>query len=133
MTNGCADVSHFFAYSIDMDDPTTRTLEARELADPNDPLITGLLSNQTWYQVNSAPGWTTVEPFQFEVCTLVGDCNSSTRVTTGDYSSVKGALGQRGDVREDLNGSARVTTADYSVVKNMLGARAPTKPATPCP
>ena len=133
MTNGCADVSHFFTYSIDTDDPTNCTLEARELADPNDPLLTGLLSNQTWYQINSAPDWTTVEPFQFQVCTLVGDCNSSTRVTTADYSGVKAALGQRGDAREDLNGSARVTTADYSVVKSTLGARAPTKPTTLCP
>ncbi len=124
MTNGCADVSGNFVYSVDADDPTGRTLEARENGD--------LLPDMTWYQVNSAPGWAAVVPFQFEVYTLVGDCTPSARVTTADYSCVKAALGQRGDVRADLNGSARVTTADYSVVKANLGHRAPAKPAL-CP
>ena len=124
MTNGCADVSANFIYSIDADDPTGKTLEARENGD--------LLPDMTWYQVNSAPGWTDVAPFQFEVYTLVGDCTPSARVTTADYSCVKAGLGQRGDVRADLNGSGRVTTADYSVVKANLGHRAPAKPGL-CP
>ena len=131
MTNGCADVSNLFTYTIDADDPNGCTLEARE-TDPNNPNNHDVLPDMTWYQVNSAPVWTTVEPFQFEVCTLVGDCDGSGRVTTLDYVCVKGALGQRGDTREDLDGSARVTTLDYLVVKNNLGRRAPTKSAL-CP
>jgi len=131
MSNGCVDVSGNFTYSIDADDPNGTTLEARE-TDPNDPNNHAVLPDQTWYQVNSAPGWTDVAPFRFAVYTLVGDCNSSGRVTTADYSCVKAALGQRGDVREDLNGSGRVTTADYSVVEASLGSREPTKPVL-CP
>ena len=131
MTNGCADVSNQFVYAIDPDDPNGRTLEARE-TDPNDPNNHDVLPDMTWYQINSAPAWAMVEPFQFEVYTLVGDCNNSGRVTTADYSGVKATLGDRGDLREDLNGSARVTTADYSVVKATLGDRAPIKPAL-CP
>ena len=121
MSNGCADVSNLFTYSIDPDDSTGCTLEAKENGD--------LLPDMTWYQVNSAAGWTPVEPFQFEVYTLEGDCDSSGRVTTADYSCIKAALGQRGDVRGDLNGSGRVTTADYSVVKANMGHRGPAKPA----
>jgi len=124
MTNACVDVSASFEYSIDLDDPTGATLEARE--------VFAQLTDGHWYQVNSAPGWTSVVPFQFEVYTLVGDCNNSGRVTTADYSGVKATLGLRGDLREDLNGSARVTTADYSVVKANLGHRASAKP-TLCP
>ena len=131
ITNGCVDVSASFAYTIDADDPNGTTLEARENTDPNDP-NSGALTNLTWYQVESAPGWACVAPFQFEVYTLVGDCMPSARVTTADYSCVKAALGQRGDVRADLNGSGRVTTADYSVVKATLGYRGPAKPAL-CP
>ncbi len=131
ITNGCVDVSARFAYSIDADDPNGMTLEARENVDPNDP-TSGVLTDLTWYQVESAPGWVCVAPFKFEVYTLVGDCTPSARVTTADYSCVKAALGQRGDVRADLNGSGRVTTADYSVVKANLGHRGPIKPAL-CP
>jgi hypothetical protein len=124
MSNGCADVSNLFTYTIDLDDPNGQTLQATE------NLIQ--LTDMHWYQVKSAPGWTTVVPFQFEVYTLIGDCTPSARVTTADYSCVKAALGQRGDVRPDLNGSGRVTTADYSVVKANLGHRGPAKPAL-CP
>jgi len=133
MTNGCADVSNQFVYVVDPDDPNGCTLEARE-TDPNDPngLDHDVLPDRTWYQVESAPGWTTVVPFQFEVYTLVGDCNNSGRVTTYDYSCVKAVLPQRGDLRPDLNGSGRVTTYDYSVVKANLIHRAPAKPAL-CP
>jgi len=131
MTNGCVDVSHLFAYSVDADDPNGCTLEARE-TDPNDPNNHDVLPDMTWYQVESAPGWTDVAPFQFEVYTLVGDCNTTDRVTTADYSCVKIDLTKRGDLRADLNGSGRVTTADYSVVKANLTHRAPTKPAL-CP
>jgi len=131
MSNGCVDVGASFTYSIDADDPNGTTLEARE-TDPNDPNDHDVLPEETWYQVDSAPGWTEVAPFQFLVYTLVGDCNSSGRVTTADYSGVKAALGQQGDIRSDLNGSSRVTTADYSVVKANLGRRQPTKPPL-CP
>jgi hypothetical protein len=131
ITNGCVDVSASFTYSVDADDPNGTTLEARENVDPNDP-DSGVLIDLTWYQVESAPSWACVTPFQFEVYTLVGDCTPSARVTTADYSCAKAALGQRGDVRADLNGSGRVTTADYSVVKANLGHRGPTKPAL-CP
>ncbi|HUW83612.1 MAG TPA: S8 family serine peptidase [Phycisphaerae bacterium] len=131
MTNGCADVSANFVYSIDVDDPNGTTLEGRENTDPNDP-NSGVLPDLTWYQVESAPDWACMVPFQFEVYTLVGDCNNSGRVTTADYTCVKAALGARGDVRADLNGSGRVTTADYSVVKANIGHRGPTKPPL-CP
>jgi len=127
MTNGCANVSDRFTYSVDPDDSTGHTLEARENGD--------LLPDMTWYQVNSALGWTTVQPFQFEVCTLEGDCNDSGRVTTADYSCVKQCFGTPPpppDARCDLNGSGRITTADYSVVKANLGHRGPAKPAL-CP
>ena len=127
MTNGCVDVSAKFTYSIDTDDPNGRTLEARE-TDPNDPSNHDMLPDMTWYQINSAPGWTTVEPFQFEVYTLEGDCNNSGRVTTADYTEVKNHMNERTDARYDLNGSARVTTADYTVVKDHMNNRAPAKP-----
>jgi len=127
VTNGCADVSNLFSYSIDTDDPNGCTLEARE-TDPNDPNNHDLLPDMTWYQVESAPDWNGVAPFVFEVYTLVGDGNNSGRVTMADYSCVKAALGDRGDVRADLNGTRRVTAADYSVVKAYLGNRAPPKP-----
>ncbi|HUW81452.1 MAG TPA: right-handed parallel beta-helix repeat-containing protein [Phycisphaerae bacterium] len=127
----CVDVSETFTYSIDTDDPNGCTLEARE-TDPNDPNNHDVLPDLTWYQVESAPGWNHVLPFQFEIYTLVGDCNNSGRVTTADYSCVEAALGQRGDLREDLNGSGRVTTADKTVVKENMGHRAPAKPSL-CP
>jgi hypothetical protein len=127
MSNGCADVSDRFTYSIDTDDPTGCTLEAKENGD--------LLPDMTWYQVNSAPGWNRVAPFQFEVYTLAGDCNNSGRVTTADYICVKDCFGTPPpppDSRCDLNGSGRITTADYSAVKANMGHRAPPKPAL-CP
>ena len=123
MSNGCADVSNLFTYTIDTDDVTGATLQAKE------NLIQ--LTDGHWYQVKPAPGFA-VQPFQFEVYLLIGDCMPSARVTTADYSCVKAALGQRGDVRADLNGSGRVTTADYSVVKANLGHRGVAKPAL-CP
>jgi hypothetical protein len=83
-----------------------------------------VLTDQTWYQVAPAFGLN-VRPFALDVCTLIGDCNGTGRVTTADYSCVKAAMGLRDGVREDLNGSGRVTTADYSVVKSHLGDRAP--------
>jgi len=120
----CNDVSNLFTYTIDADDPNGCTLQAKENG--------AQLTNLRWYQVNSALGWTTVEPFQFEVYTLIGDCEGGGRVSTLDYTCVKGAIGQRGDVREDLDGGGRVTTGDYLVVKNNLGPRKPPKPAL-CP
>ena len=115
--------------SSDLDDPNGCTLEARE-TDPNDPngLDHDVLPDMTWYQVNSAPGWTAVEPFQFEVYTLAGDANNSGRVTTADYSEVKAHMGEYTDARYDLNGTGRVTTSDYSVVKSHMGHRCPPKP-----
>jgi hypothetical protein len=117
------DVSASFSYSVDPNDtgdPTGATLRASENG--------AVLPDQTWYHVNSAPGWPDVAPFAFDLCTLRGDANDSGRVTTADYSEIKAHLGERTDVRYDLNGSARVTTADYSVVKANLGNRAPPKP-----
>ena len=131
MTNGCADVSDLFTYAINTDDPNGCTLEAHE-TDPNDPNVHDVLPDMTWYQVSSAPDWTAVAPFLFEVCTLAGDANNSGRVTTADYSEVKAHMGERTDARYDLNGSARITTADYSVVKDHMSNRAPAKPAL-CP
>ena len=117
------DVSTLFAYSVDPNDtgdPTGATLKATE----GGPVLTDL----TWYQVASAPGWADVVPFEFDVCTLRGDANNSARVTTADYSEVKAHMGERTDARHDLNGSARITTADYIVVKDHMGNRAPAKP-----
>jgi len=113
---GGADVGASFDYSVEPDGVTLKAVEQATV-----------LTNQTWYQVTPAAGLN-VQPFALDVCTLIGDCNGSGRVTTADYSCVKATLAQRGDVREDLNGSARVTTADYSVVKSHLGDRAPVKP-----
>ncbi|HUW82872.1 MAG TPA: hypothetical protein VMZ31_08755 [Phycisphaerae bacterium] len=117
------DVSASFSYSIDPNDtgdPTGQTLKATE----SGPVLPDL----TWYHVRSASGWATVTPFAFDVCTLRGDANNSARVTTADYSEVKGHMGERTDARYDLNGSARVTTADYTVVKDHMGHRAAAKP-----
>jgi hypothetical protein len=36
-----------------------------------------------------------VVPFDFELCTLRGDANDSSRVTTADYSEVKANMGHR--------------------------------------
>ena len=117
------DVSGSFTYSADPNDtgdPTGATLKATE---------NGVaLLDQTWYQVSSAPNWATVTPFAFDFCTLRGDANNSSRVTTADYSEVKSHMGERTDARYDLNGSARITTADYSVVKANMAHRAPAKP-----
>jgi len=118
------DVSSSFSYSVDPNDtgdPTGATLKATENG--------AVLPDQTWYHINSAPGWADVAPFDFDLCTLRGDANNTGRVTTSDYSMVKAHLGERDtDARYDLNGSSRVTVADYSVVKVTLGNRAPTKP-----
>jgi hypothetical protein len=121
MTGGCVDVSADFSYSVDADDPNGTTLKAKENGD--------LLADLHWYQVESAGGWTDVVPFGFEIYTLAGDADNSGRVTTADYTYVKAAMGDRGDIREDLNGSGRVTTADYGIVKAGMAARQPTKPA----
>ena len=115
------DVSGAFTYVIDPDDPSGHTLKATENG--------AQLVNQHWYTVSRSPGWDTVEQFTYDIYTLQGDCAPGGRVTTADYSCVKAAMGQRGDVRADLNGSGRVTTADYSVVKEHLGDRVPDKPA----
>jgi len=116
------DLSASFTYTVDPNDtgdPTGATLKAVE---------NGVqLTNLTWYNVAPSPGFA-VSPFSFDVCTLTGDCDNTGRVTTADYSCVKAALGERGDIRADLTGSDRVTTADYSVVKEYLGNRVPTKP-----
>jgi len=118
------DVSSSFSYSVDPNDtgdPTGATLKATENG--------AVLPDQTWYHVSSAPGWTDVLPFEFDLCVLHGDAYLSGRVTTSDYSMVKAHLGERDtDARYDLNGSGRVTVADYSVVKATLGNRAPAKP-----
>jgi len=37
-------------------------------------------------------------------------------------------MGEYTDARYDLNGSGRVTTSDYTVVKGGLGHRTPAKP-----
>jgi len=124
MSNGCADVSNLFTYTIDTDDPNGCTLQAKE------NLIQ--LTDGHWYQIDSAPGWATVVPFQFEVYMLIGDCLPTGRVTPADYSCVKLAMTVRGDVRADLNGNGRVSAADYSVVKANLTHRGPVKPAL-CP
>jgi hypothetical protein len=116
------DLSEAFAYTVDPNDtgdPSGATLKAVENG--------AQLTNLTWYNVAPAPGFA-VSPFSIDLCTLAGDCDSSGRITTADYSCVKAALGQRGDIRADLNGSDRVTTADYTVVKDNLGARTPAKP-----
>jgi hypothetical protein len=86
-----------------------------------------ILADQTWYHVTPTAAFE-VEPFAFDLCTLVGDANNSGRVTTADYSEVKAHMSEYTDAPCDLNGSGRVTTADYSVVKAHLGSRAPTKP-----
>ena len=117
-----SDLTGSFTYTADPNDtgdPTGATLKATENGT--------LLTNLTWYRITPDASFD-VASFTLDACTLQGDCNESARVTTADYSCVKAALGQRGDVRADLNGSARVTTADYSVVKSTLGARSPTKP-----
>jgi len=119
-----SNVTSSFTYSVDPNDtgdPTGATLKATENG--------AVLPDLTWYHVTSAPGWTTVTPFAFDLCTLRGDAYISGRVTTSDYSMIKAHLGERDtDARYDLNGSGRVTVADYSVVKANLGHRAPAKP-----
>ena len=105
-----------FAYSIEPDGVTLKAVE-------QGPMLT----DQTWYQITPAVGFA-VEPFAFDVCTLVGDANNSGRVTTADYSEVKAHMSEYTDARYDLNGSGRVTTADYSVVKSHMGGRTPAKP-----
>jgi hypothetical protein len=105
-----------FTYSVEPDGVTLKAVE-------QGPMLT----DQTWYQITPAAGFA-VEPFQFDVCTLVGDANNSGRVTTADYSEVKAHMTEYTDARCDLNGSGRVTTADYSVVKDYMGGRTPAKP-----
>ena len=116
------DLTGSFTYTADPNDtgdPSGATLKATENGT--------VLTNLTWYRVTPDASFD-VLPFTLDACTLRGDCNDSGRVTTADYSCVKLALGERGDVREDLNGSDRVTTADYTVVKDHMGDRAPAKP-----
>jgi len=108
-----------FTYELGSTQQASDTLRAIEIG--------AALSNLTWYRVTPRPELG-VRDFTLDACTLIGDCNDSGRVTTADYSCVKAALGQRGNVRADLNGSDRVTTADFSVVKQYLGDRTPTKP-----
>ncbi len=105
-----------FTYSIEPDGVTLKAVE-------QGPILT----DQTWYVVTPAPGFD-VEAFSLDLCAVFGDANNSGRVTTADYSEVKGHMGEYTDARYDLNGSGRVTTADYSVVKSNMGQRAPTKP-----
>jgi hypothetical protein len=105
-----------FGYSIEPDGVTLKAVEQGSM-----------LADQTWYQITPAAGLA-VEPFAFDVCTLVGDANSSGRVTTADYSDVKAHMGEYTDARYDLNDSGRITTADYMVVKSHMGERAPDKP-----
>jgi len=116
------DVSASFSYSVDPNDtgdPTGATLKATENG--------AVLLDQTWYQITPNASLS-VTGFTLDVCTLRGDANNSSRVTTADYSEVKAHMGERTDARYDLNGSARITTADYSVVKANMGHRAPAKP-----
>ncbi|HUW81367.1 MAG TPA: right-handed parallel beta-helix repeat-containing protein [Phycisphaerae bacterium] len=107
------------------------TYELATAVDPNDTLRAtengAVLSNQTWYRLSRGEDLL-VETFLLDVCTLRGDANNSSRVTTADYYEVKVHMGEYTDARCDLDGSGRVTTADYSVVKAHLGTRAPTKP-----
>jgi hypothetical protein len=113
---GGADVGGAFDYSVEPDGMTLKAVEQGTA-----------LAERTWYQVTPAAGLD-VQPFALDVCTLMGDCNGSGRVTTFDYSCVKGSLGVYTEDRRDLNGSGRITTADYSVVKAHLGERVPPKP-----
>jgi len=113
---GGADVGAMFDYAIEPDGVTLKAVEQATV-----------LTNQTWYQITPAAGFV-VEPFTLDVCTLIGDCDGSGRVTTADYTCVKTDLGVYTEGRQDLNGSGRVTTADYSIVKSHMGERAPLKP-----
>jgi len=113
---GGADQSGSFDYSVEPDGVTLQAVEQGTV-----------LAGQTWYQVTPASGLA-VQPFVLDLCTLIGDCNGSGRVTPADYSCVKGSLGVYTEDRRDLNGSGRITTADYSVVKSHLGDRLPPKP-----
>jgi len=113
---GGADQGGSFGYSVEPDGVTLKAVEQGTV-----------LAGQTWYQVTPAAGLA-VQPFVLDLCTLIGDCNGSLRVTTADYSQVKAHMGEYTDACCDLNGSGRVTTADYSVVKVHLGDRLPPKP-----
>ena len=116
---GGPDLSSGFSYQIDPDDPSGATLKAVEQGTQ--------LVNETWYNVTPAAGLG-AQAFSLDVCTLTGDANNSSRVTTGDYGEVKIYMGVHTDDRYDLDGSGRVTTADYGVVRDNMGRRAPTKP-----
>jgi hypothetical protein len=105
-----------FTYSVEPDGVTLKAVEQG-----------AILTNQTWYAVTPAAGFD-VEAFSLDLCTLVGDADSSGRITTADYSQVKAHMSEYTDARYDLNGSGRVTTADYSVVKANMGNRTPAKP-----
>jgi hypothetical protein len=113
---GGADQGGSFDYSVEPDGLTLKAVEQGTV-----------LAELTWYQVTPAAGLA-VQPFVLDVCTLIGDCNGTRRVTTADYSQVKAHMSEYTDARCDLNGSGRVTTADYSVVKTHLGDRVPPKP-----
>ncbi|HUW84766.1 MAG TPA: hypothetical protein VMZ31_18440 [Phycisphaerae bacterium] len=113
---GGADQGGAFGYAIEPDGVTLKALEQGTV-----------LTDQTWYQVTPVAGLA-VQPFALDVCTLIGDCNDNGRVTTADYTCVKGSIGVYTEDRRDLDGSGRVTTSDYIVVKEHLGRRVPPKP-----
>jgi len=116
------DLTGSFTYTADPNDtgdPTGATLKAAENGT--------VLANLTWYRITPDASFDVLS-FTLDACALQGDCNESARVSVADYSCVKAAMTERGDVRADLNGSGRVTVADYSVVKATLGDRSPTKP-----
>jgi len=113
---GGADEGNGFMYTIEPDGKTLKAIE-----------VGTVLTDRTWYRVTPAAGFE-VDPFVLDLCMLVGDANDSGRVTTADYSEVKGHMGEYTDARYDLNGSGRVTTSDYTVVKGGLGHRTPAKP-----
>jgi hypothetical protein len=105
-----------FTYSVEPDGVTLKAVEEGPM-----------LADRTWYRITPAEGLA-VEPFALDVCTLVGDANNSSRVTTADYSEIKAHMAEYTDARYDLNGNGRVTTAEYSVVKDHMGGRTPPKP-----
>jgi len=107
------------------------TYELTTSTDPNDTLRAtengAAVVDRTWYRFGPGEDLL-VERFTLDLCTLHGDANGTGRVTTSDYSEVKGHMGEDVDARCDLDGSGHVTTADYSVVKACLGLRVPPKP-----
>ncbi len=93
-----------------------------------------ILTNETWYTVRNAGGWTGVAPFKRDYQLLIGDANNDHRVLVNDLSLINSFVSifvtPPDDSRANINDDNRVLPSDISLA-NTFVRLFPAPPAKP--